>query len=158
MNQSDNQQNSLFKVSWGTGIFLAFVGFMSFILYFVIKVQSNAKYDNELVVAEYYKHDAHFQDEMQKEQNAFDSNSKPQIMDNAQTIDVLFPNTMDISSLKGTISFYRPSNQKLDFTVPISGQKMEIQKQNLVAGRWNISIEWQYKNKTYLLKENLYIR
>ncbi|GEM54963.1 cytochrome C oxidase Cbb3 [Flavobacterium branchiophilum] len=158
MNQSDNQQNSLFKISWGTGIFLAFVGFMSFILYFVIKVQSNAKYDNELVVAEYYKHDAHFQDEMQKEQNAFDSNSKPQIMDNAQTIDILFPNTIDISSLKGTISFYRPSNQKLDFKVPISGQKMEIQKQNLVAGRWNISIEWNYKNKSYLLKENLYIR
>jgi hypothetical protein len=45
---------------------------MAFILYFVIKVQSNSKYDNELVVEEYYKHDAKFGDEMIRVQNAHD--------------------------------------------------------------------------------------
>jgi hypothetical protein len=45
---------------------------MAFILYFVInKVQSNSKYDNELVVEEYYKHDAKFGDEI-RVQNAHD--------------------------------------------------------------------------------------
>jgi hypothetical protein len=46
------------KINWGTGIAIAIALFMAFILYFVIKVQSNSKYDNELVVEEYYKHDA----------------------------------------------------------------------------------------------------
>jgi hypothetical protein len=50
---------------------------MAFILYFVIKVQSNSKYDNELVVEEYYKHDAKFGDEMIRVQNAHDLTQKP---------------------------------------------------------------------------------
>jgi hypothetical protein len=40
------------SLNWGTSIVVAFVLFMSFIMYFVIKVQSNSKYDNELVVEE----------------------------------------------------------------------------------------------------------
>jgi hypothetical protein len=51
---------------------------MAFI-YFVIKVQSNSKYDNELVVEEYYKHDAKFGDEMIRVQNAHDLTQKPLI-------------------------------------------------------------------------------
>jgi hypothetical protein len=53
------------KINWGTGIAIAIALFMAFILYFVIKVQSNSKYDNELVVEEYYKHDAVFEQEME---------------------------------------------------------------------------------------------
>jgi hypothetical protein len=34
------------KINWGTGIVIAMALFMSFILYFVIKAQSNSKYDN----------------------------------------------------------------------------------------------------------------
>ena len=38
------------KIGWGTSIVIAFAMFMTFILYFVIKVQSDSKYDNDLVV------------------------------------------------------------------------------------------------------------
>ena len=58
------------KINWGTAIVIAFALFISFILYFVYSVQSNSKYDNELVVEEYYKHDAHFGEELAKIQNA----------------------------------------------------------------------------------------
>ena len=67
------------KINWGTAIILAFGLFMTFILYFVFKVQSNSKYDNELVVDEYYKHDAHFGDEMIRVQNAHDLVKKPKV-------------------------------------------------------------------------------
>ena len=46
------------KINWGTGIIIAFGLFMAFILSFVYKVQSNQKYDNELVTEEYYKKEA----------------------------------------------------------------------------------------------------
>jgi hypothetical protein len=50
------------KISWGTGIVIAFFVYnLHFV--FCFTVQSDSKYDNELVV-EYYKHDAHFGDEM----------------------------------------------------------------------------------------------
>ena len=67
------------KISWGTGIVIAFGLFITFILYFVFTVQSDSKYDNELVVEEYYKHDVHFQDEMVRIQNAHDLKVKPVI-------------------------------------------------------------------------------
>jgi len=135
------------KINWGTAIILAFGLFMTFILYFVFKVQSNSKYDNELVVDEYYKHDAHFGDEMIRIQNAHDLAQKPMIVSNNNGITVNFP------------LLYRPSNKKLDFEVPISlsSSTLLIPKTSLVGGRWDINMEWQYEGKSYLTKEVIYI-
>ena len=60
------------KINWGTGIVIAFALFMSFILFFVFKVQSDSKYDNELVVEKYYLKEQTFEKQMEKEQNAHD--------------------------------------------------------------------------------------
>lgn len=144
--------------NWGTGIVLSFVFFMCFILYFVIKVQSNSKYDNELVVEEYYKKDAHFETEMVQLQNAHDLAQQPQISTNAQGILVVFPKQFDPANLKGIVSLYRPSNKKLDFEMPIStsSSTLLIPKKSLVGGLWDITLRWEYKGKTYQSQHNLY--
>ena len=72
------KHNSM-KINWGVGIVIAFGLFITFILYFVVMVQSDSKYDNDLVVEEYYKHDAKFGDEMARIQNAEDLAQKPTI-------------------------------------------------------------------------------
>lgn len=148
-------------INWGTGIVIAIVLFMSFILYFVIKVQSNSKYDNELVVEEYYKHDARFQEEMARVQNAHDLAQKPTFTTTNKGITVAFPATFDLSQIKGKLSLYRPSNQKFDFEIPISlstsHPTLLIPKLKLVGGRWDINMEWQYEGKEYLSKETLYV-
>ncbi len=64
------------KINWGTGIVIAFALFITFILYFVFKVQSDSQYDNELVVEEYYKQELKFENQMEKEQNAIDMTDK----------------------------------------------------------------------------------
>ncbi len=147
------------KINWGTAIILAFGLFMTFILYFVFKVQSNSKYDNELVVDEYYKHDAHFGDEMIRVQNAHDLAQKPMIVSNNNGITVNFPLVFAPKEIKGKVSLYRPSNKKLDFEVPISlsSSTLLIPKKSLVGGRWDINMEWQYEGKSYLTKEVIYI-
>ena len=58
------------KFNWGTGIVIAFALFMTFILSYVFKVQSNDKYDHELVVEDYYKKEATVQNNIEREQNA----------------------------------------------------------------------------------------
>ena len=78
------------KINWGTGIVIAFGLFMTFILYFVFEVQSNSKYDNDLVVEEYYKHDSHFQEEMARIQNAHDLQQKPSITYNSEGVRIIF--------------------------------------------------------------------
>lgn len=147
------------KINWGTSIVIAFALFMTFILYFVFQVQSNSKYDNDLVVEEYYKHDAHFGDEMKRVQNANDLVQKPIITVSKVGITIAFPKEFAPKRIKGIVSLYRPSNKKLDFEVPISisNPTLLIPNSNLVGGRWDINMEWQYEGKSYLTKETIYI-
>ena len=147
------------KINWGTGIVIAFALFMAFILYFVFEVQSNSKYDNDLVVEEYYKHDAQFGKEMQRSQNAQDLADKPKVVVTPEGVVITFPDTFVPNKIKGNVSLYRPSNKKLDFEVPISlsSPTLLIPKKSLVGGRWDINMEWQYEGKSYLTKETIYI-
>ncbi|TDD98655.1 FixH family protein [Flavobacterium cellulosilyticum] len=147
------------KINWGTGIVIAFVLFISFILYFVLEVQSNSKYDNELVVEEYYKHDAKFGDEMVRIQNAQDLVQKPIISIATKGVSIVFPDVYNPKAIKGEVSFYRPSAKKFDFSIPILLKKstLNIPKNRLLGGRWDINMEWQYDGKKYLTKETIYI-
>ena len=148
------------KINWGTSIVIAFALFMTFILYFVFQVQSNSKYDNDLVVEEYYKHDAHFGEEMIRIQNANNLVQKPIITVSKLGISIVFPNDFEPKNIKGKVSLYRPSNKKLDFEVPISlsNPTLLIPVSNLVGGRWDINMEWQYSGKQNLTKEIIYIK
>ena len=148
------------SLNWGTGIVISFVLFMSFILYFVIKVQSSSKYNNELVVEEYYKKDAHFETEMMQIQNAHDLAQQPQISVNAQGISVVFTKQFDPAKMKGIVSLYRPSNKKLDFEIPIStsSSTLLIPKKSLVGGLWDITLSWTYDDKSYIESQRVYFK
>lgn len=145
------------KINWGYSIVIAFALFISFILYFVIKVQSDSKYDNELVVEEYYKHDAKFETEMIKVQNAEDLSEKPKITSTSEGITIVFPEVFVPNKITGKVSLYRPSNKKLDFEIPISltNSTLLIPNKSLVGGRWDINMEWQYGGNVYLSKKEL---
>ena len=147
------------KINWGTGIVIAFALFISFILYFIFKVQSNPKYDNELVIEEYYKNDAKFGDEMIRVQNAQDLKQKPVISNTSEGITIVFPEVFVSNEIKGKVSFYRPSDKKNDFEVPIllSNSSLNVPKEKLLGGRWDINMEWQYEGKQYLTKETIYV-
>ncbi|WP_298221017.1 FixH family protein [Flavobacterium sp.] len=157
---TDLKTKKSFSINWGTSIVIAFALFMTFILSFVYKVQSNSKYDNELVVEEYYKHDAHFQEEMVQVQNAHDLAQKPTVTQLAEGISIAYPSNFIPAKLHGKVSLYRPSNKKLDFEVPIStsGPTLLIPKSRLVGGLWDISLAWRYEGKDYLQKQSIYIQ
>lgn len=149
------------KNNWGTYIVIAFALFISFILYFVLKVQSDSKYDNDLVVEEYYKHDAHFQDELNRIQNAHDLKIKPIITVDKNGVAVVFPKEFIAKEVKGTVALYRASNKKFDFNLPLSftdSASLLIPKSKFIAGEWSVNMEWQYKGKLYLTKEKIYIK
>ncbi|WP_264563673.1 FixH family protein [Flavobacterium sp. N3904] len=148
------------KINWGTAIVIAFALFMTFILYFVFKVQSDSKYDNELVVEEYYKHDVHFQDEMARIQNAHDLTVKPIISVETDEIKIAFPADFIPKNIKGTVALYRPSSKKFDFQLPLvlSNSDLIIPKSKFIGGVWYVNMEWQYNGKSYLTKEEIYIK
>jgi hypothetical protein len=146
------------KINWGTGIVIAFGLFMAFILSFVYKVQSNQKYDNELVTKEYYKKEATVQIDIEKKQNANALKNLVVIKKVEEGITVEFPSDFDYSKIKGKVSLYRPSSQKLDFEINISlsSSYLLIPKSNLTGGLWDISVDWNYNETDYLNKETIY--
>ena len=149
------------KNNWGTYIVIAFALFISFILYFVVKVQTDSKYDNDLVVEEYYKHDVHFQDEMARIQNAHDLKDKPIITVGSNGITVAFPANFKPKEIIGTVALYRASNKKFDFQESLSftdSASLVIPKDKLIGGEWYINMEWKYEGKSYLTKEKIYIK
>ncbi|WP_317048251.1 FixH family protein [Flavobacterium arcticum] len=139
------------KINWGTGIVIAFTLFISFILFFVIKVQTDNQYDNELVVEDYYKQERILQAKLDREQNAADLNDRVTVAQDDEFIKINFPEAFDASKITGKVSLYRPSNQKLDFEIPISISVpyLLIPKSDMAGGRWDIAIEWQYSNVGY---------
>lgn len=146
------------KINWGKGIVIAFILFMSFILYFVFKVQSDSKYDNELVTKEYYKKEQTVQTAIESVHNANNLTDKVAITKTTEGIVIRFPKQLDYTKIKGKVSLYRPSNQKLDFDtqIQLSSFDLLIPKNNLVDGLWDISVSWEYKGKMYLNKEEIY--
>jgi hypothetical protein len=145
------------KFNWGTGIVLAFIGFISFILYFVISMTINKKYEHDMVTENYYKQELQFDNELNKQKNAqaLEENVTWTRTDNG--IIITFPENMNPSDITGKVFLYRPSSKQLDFesTISLSNHNLLIPDKRLVGGRWNIKVDWQYKGDSYIFKENI---
>lgn len=145
------------KFNWGTAIVICFILFMGFILQYVLKVQFNSRYDNELVTEDYYQQEIEVDGEFERETNGNILGSAFVISSNEEGIIVSFPQDFDYNKIKGNISLYRPSNQKLDQTLPLklSSTHLLIPKNQLEDGRWDITIDWEYEGKGYLKKQSV---
>ncbi|AXT51077.1 cytochrome C oxidase Cbb3 [Aquimarina sp. BL5] len=144
------------KVNWGTAIVLVFIGFISFILYFVVRMNTDKKYEHDLVTEDYYKQELAFQNEINAEQKGNALHNNVEVKKIAEGLLVVFPKDKNYTKLSGSISLYRPSNKKLDFEIPITLQSSEIlvPQNKLIEGRWNITVNWSYENTSYLFKES----
>ena len=58
------------KINWGTGLVIGMVLFIGFILFFVIKISTDKKYDYDLVTEEYYKKELVYQKEIDDRTNS----------------------------------------------------------------------------------------
>ncbi|MBT8298224.1 MAG: FixH family protein [Maribacter sp.] len=145
------------KINWGTGIVLAFICFIGFILFFVVKMSMDDRANHDLVTEDYYKEELSYQKEIDAENNANELSSKLKIRKTPEGLIVEFPKDLNLEKIKGTVSLYRPSNKHLDFDLPISlsNTHLLIPDKRLLDGRWDIKIAWQYLGKPYLFKKNI---
>ncbi|NNC44801.1 MAG: FixH family protein [Winogradskyella sp.] len=145
------------KVNWGTSIVIAIIAFIGFILFFVIKMSTNSKYDHDLVTEDYYHQELLYQTDIDKETNAKNLKEDVRITQLSDGIKITFPKDLDIALIKGKVFLYRPSNKQLDFEIPISlsNHNLLIPDNRLLDGRWNIRIDWSYKENNYLFKKEL---
>ncbi len=145
------------KINWGTGLAIVMVLFIAFIMYFVVKISTDKKYDYDLVTEEYYKKEMVYQQEIDAEENSNSLESKITGEKVADGYLLTFPKNIDYSKIEGNVFLYRPSNKQLDFQLPlkISSPSLLIPDQRLVAGRWNTIVQWNYEGKDYLYKNEI---
>ncbi|MEJ2112354.1 MAG: FixH family protein [Flavobacteriaceae bacterium] len=145
------------KFNWGTGVVIAFIGFISFIMYFVINMNINKKYDHDLVTDDYYKEELQFQNDIDKEKNGNNLTENITWQKTNEGLLLNFPKTLKAENITGNVFLYRPSNEQLDFemTLSLSNQYLLIPDNRLLDGRWNIKVDWQYNGKSYLFKKEI---
>ena len=145
------------KWNWGTGIVLVILAFMSFILFLVIKMTTNKDFDHDLVTEEYYAKEMLYQTEIDAETNTNNLSEKIISKKTEEGWFLVFPKELDPSKIKGNVFLYRPSNQKLDFSIPLNlnSSRILIPKNKMLEGRWNITIDWTYEDTPYLYKEQI---
>lgn len=145
------------KISWPTGIIIAMSAFIIFILSFVYKATFMDEYDHHLVSEDYYKDELNYQQEINKLNKAATLKEDVTLTKVAEGLLIKFPAEFDPEKITGTISFQRPSNDKIDFELPIKLITADylILDNNLVQGIWNVKIEWTINGTTYLFKEKL---
>ena len=145
------------KINWGTGIVLAFIAFISFIMYFVINMNVNDKYDHDLVTEDYYKQELEFQNDIDKETNSKNLASNVTWKKTNDGILIEFPETLKAENISGKVFLYRPSNKQFDFEmlISLSNHNLLIPDKRLLDGRWNIKVDWQYNGKSYLYKKEI---
>jgi len=144
------------KFTWGTGITIAMIAFMIFILSFVYKSIALDEYQHELVSEDYYKDELHYQEEIDKLNNAEKLSQNVVVKNSSQGLHIIFPQDIEESSITGEISFKRLSNQNLDFTesITLSNHEQIIPAKKLVSGKWIIKVDWKSDGKEYLFKDS----
>lgn len=145
------------RIHWGVGLVIGMSLFIGFILFLVYHMLTNPKFDHDLVTEEYYKKELVYQQEIDAETRArkLPLNLKENRSTNGWTIE--FPENLRPESISGNLVMYRPSNAKLDFEIPLKleNHRLEIPKEKLVAGRWNIYVHWNYEGESYLFKKEI---
>ncbi|MEN8816513.1 MAG: FixH family protein [Nonlabens sp.] len=145
------------KWNWGTGIAIGMISFIAFILYMVITMSTDKNYSYDLVTEEYYAKTMVYQNEIDAENNL---NSLEERITGTKTKDgwlLSFPSEIKNETITGKVFLYRPSNQQLDFDLPLvlSGSNLLIPDKNLIGGRWNITIDFKHNGKDFLYKNSI---
>lgn len=145
------------KLNWGTGIFIAIIAFMGFILYFVIKMSTDKTYSYDLVTEKYYQQELKYQQEIDASKNALTLKENLQVSRTPNGLQIAFPKDFQPKDIQGKVFLYRPSNKQLDFEIPISISEsyLLVPEKRLLDGRWNITVNWTHKNTDFLFKKEL---
>lgn len=144
------------KLNWPTGIVIAIISFMIFILSFVYKSIAVDKYQHELVSEDYYKDELHYQEEINKLNNANTLDKNIELKQTNDGVILIFPDNIPQDNISGVITFQRLSNQKLDFTeeIHLTDHKQLIPETKIVPGKWIVRIEWKNGDEEYLYKDS----
>jgi len=146
------------KVNWGTAMVIAMIAFILFILTFVYRSAVMDEYQHELVSEDYYGDELHYQEEIDKINNASKLDVDLTMVRTADGLTFRFPEDMEPEKISGTISLQRPSNKSLDLKMSIELTDSDFLNpdQNLASGKYVVVVDWKHENSEYMFKDEIF--
>jgi hypothetical protein len=137
------------KFNWGTGILITIIVFMIITIGTVVFLMNQ---DVDLVVSDYYNKGIQHQDQIDRVNRTNSMDEAVQINPENGFVRLIFPKSFAQKNFNGTIQFYRPSNSKKDFSLPItidtSAQQI-VSTQSLDKGYWTVKLNWTQDSIEY---------
>ncbi|MFY7670222.1 FixH family protein [Tenacibaculum sp. MEBiC06402] len=145
------------KINWGTGIVIAIISFITFIMFMVVTMVSDKAYNHDLVTDNYYQKELKYQDNIDASKNLNKLKNPLLVQKVSKGIEIIFPKDLSPEKIKGKVFLYRPSNKTLDSEIEINATQhpLIISDEVLVSGRWDIVIDFTYNNQKYFHKEEI---
>lgn len=152
--QNKLQQKIKQHMNWGTGITIGITFFVLMTLGFVMVA---VRQDHELVSEDYYEQELDYQAKMEHAVHAKESGINPIVRQvEAGCVEVMFSVPM-----RGRIFLFRPSDKKMDSQSAFSTDESGLTKycpENLPAGLWKISLEWEHEGKICYSEHSLHTK
>jgi hypothetical protein len=144
------------KFNWGTGILITIIVFMFIMIITVVYLMNQ---DVDLVAKDYYDKGIHHQEQIDRMNRANAIGDEMSIILENGFIKLTFPKAFTQKKISGSIQFYRPSDSKKDFTLPLSidtSARQFIPTQSLERGYWKVDLNWTQDSLEYY-KESSFV-
>jgi hypothetical protein len=111
-----------------------------------------------LVSEDYYGDELHYQEEIDKINNASKLEVDVTMVRTADGLTFRFPEDLEPENISGTISLQRPSNKSLDLKMPIELTESDflIPDQSLASGKYIVVVDWKHENSEYMFKDEIF--
>jgi hypothetical protein len=144
-------------MSWGWKITILYGSFVAMMVTLVIM---SARQDIPMVTEDYYEKDLQYETHMVRVANSRNLEQDVTIVYNQKTqqVTVTFPN--EITDFSGEILCFRPSQEGLDFTLPIENLKektLTFRTSEMIPGRWKVKIDWEGDSEIYYKEIAIFI-
>lgn len=148
------------RTIWPYAIIAAFVLFAGYIGYMV---QQAMRTNVDLVSADYYQQELAYQQRMESVARTAALPAPVQVAYDAATqrITLELPADLAQQTVQGTLHFFRPSDQKLDFKLPFTPTGtpalQQLSTSKLQPGLWRLRVEFTAGGQQYFLEKELSI-
>lgn len=145
-------------MNWGKGILIAIIAFLAgTALMVIIAINS----ETGLVAKNYYEQGINYQEKIDRINRTNALSEKVVIEFSPTSVLINIPGMFKRDKIKGDITFYRPSNAKDDFKVPLevdSENRMHLSIDKLGKGFWKIQVEWSVDTVKYFNETSFTIK
>jgi nitrogen fixation protein FixH len=137
-------------MNWGKAIITAFIAFGSFIGFLVYRM-TTAKVD--LVRSDYYQTEIGYQKQIERIRHSRKASDPLKVRFEPAQQQVSF--AVPASARGGEVRFFRPSDARLDFTVPVTPGMAPVPTVRLRKGYWKVQVTWTDGQQEYYSEEHL---